>query len=269
MQGTGKGGVGMNRNKWIAALVAVGLLALGWPVRAQVGADGVKYQTATGTRLIGVQSDSTQKLLKTDVSGNLKTTDASRDRDLDFYQTLITSTALDSTAAAGASTVYSAAIDLREYDSRSGNIIVKVTFGAADTTQAATIDYAIAAYALPTQALDWTGYGVPVAAFSHDYVAGVANVNSPADTLGGHWQSAGIVSTGTYPGEQLIRLRARPAPLAYLIRQNLSAATCISVPLGMLLAPYQRVRFLAVSLRCTARATTAVPTVRVDFEALR
>lgn len=57
-----------------------------------------------------------------DNSGNIKTSEASKDRDLDYYATVVTAAALDT--AKDVCVAYSGVVDLRNYSS--ANLIVHV-----------------------------------------------------------------------------------------------------------------------------------------------
>jgi len=205
---------------------------------------------------------------KTDGSGNQMSSEAAKDRDLDYYATAIATATMDT-----ATVQYSAPIDLRKYTH--ANVIIHVAFGSADTTVSNLVDYAISAFPLPTLAMDWTGYGVPVPAFPYGNHAQAGAVNNMADTLGGFWNLSNRTSGQLFAGERMVRLAARPTAFpgssggTHNVAVNIAAGTTLSVPLSSLLAPGQRCRFLAIQLRCVSRASTAAPSVRVDIEALR
>lgn len=203
-----------------------------------------------------------------DASGNALVSEAAKDRDLDYYATAIATATMDT-----ATVQYSAPIDLRKYTH--ANVIIHVAFGSADTTVSNLVDYAISAFPLPTLAMDWTGYGVPVPAFPYGNHAQAGAVNNMADTLGGFWNLSNRTSGQLFAGERMVRLAARPTAFpgssggTHNVAVNIAAGTTLSVPLSSLLAPGQRCRFLAIQLRCVSRASTAAPSVRVDIEALR
>ena len=196
-------------------------------------------------------SDTSSRVFATDNSGNAKVVDASRDRDLDYYATVINSTTADTGAV-----YYSGIVDLRKY--ATANIIIHLVPAAADTTTQ-TWDFGVTVYPLPTQSYDWTGYGVPVPAVTQSLTSSLTT----SDSLG-FW-TATAVPTQRLAGERIYRFRARQFSPRYT---NISGATTLSIPLSSLLAPGQRCRFFGVALRGVSRSGSA-PLARLDVEALR
>ena len=248
--------------KWWKVFAVVAVL-LGVAATASGDSNTYNYQTNGGVNF-NVKSGQV-----VDASGNAKVVDASRDRDLDYYATVINAATMDT-----ATTQYSGIVDLRKYSS--ANVILHVIFGAADTTVSNTVDYAISAFPVPTQSYDWTGYGVPVPAFPWgNHTQAGASVGSMSDTLAGFWNLSSRTSAQMFVGERLVRLVARPTAFpvssggTHNVAVNIAAGTTVSVPLSSLLAPGQRCRFLGIQLRCVSRASAAAPTIRVDVEALR
>lgn len=263
MQGTGKGGVGMNRSKWIAALVAVGLLALGWPVRAQVGADGTKYTAATGTRIVGAKADSSQKLIGADGSGsglNVYNTNAAHLLDFNVVN-LISSVAIDTGGTGGANFRYSAPLDVRQYSG--GNIVIHITSAsAADTV--GTYVYGVTLFPLTSATADWTTVGVPVpvAGFFNPYTAAQGMVR---DTVGFFRVP---LAGAAMDGEKFIQLKTDRDNTNYA---NIEAGKTVSIPWQFWLGPFARPRYLMVQVRLASKTITGnlTPSVRVDLEGLR
>lgn len=239
-----------------AALLGL-LVAL--PVRAQTGAEGVKYTTGTGQRLIGVEGDSTQRLLRTDANGNLKIVDDDRDRDLDFgVTTLITSVAIDSGGVGGANFRTSAPVDVRQYGT--GRIIVHITAASAADTVGFYV-YGVTLFALTQGASDWTAVGNPITTSA-----------SPAatDTLGFKGGLNGITANAiqTFPGERAIVLSTDRTTSNYA---NINAAQTVSYSWDVWLGAGAHPRYLLAQARLMSKnvAGNLTPSVRIDLEGLR
>ena len=114
----------MKQHKWIMALAAVGLLALALPAHAQVGADGVKAQTLTGMRILGVGADSVQYLIGGAGGGDgLSVTLTNPGYDASTLRTLIDVTSI----GPGASYTSAAAIPVGDFTS----LLVMVSWNTA------------------------------------------------------------------------------------------------------------------------------------------
>lgn len=260
----------MKKHQWWLALAAVGLLALALPAHGQVGADGTKYTAATGTRLIGVRPDSTQKLIKASATGGLSVSDESRDRDLDFGVTnLISSVAIDSGGTGGANFRYSAPLDVRKWSS--GNIIIHITaFGAGDTV--GTYDYGVTLYALTSATADWATVGVPVVTNGMPTVNGMAGANVIKGAVASR-DSSGFWNAYPTPvenmtGERFIRLQTNRGNSNY---RNSNAAQTVSLPWSYWFGLGFRPRYLMAQVRLASKTTAnaGTPSVRMDVEGLR
>ena len=250
--------------KWlkVAGLAVVALL-----VAASASGDSntYNYQTSGGVNF------NTKNGAVVDASGNAKVADADRDRDLDYYATVIATASLDTAAS-----LWSAPIDLRKYSRFT--VIVHITpgVGAADTTYAGLYDFGLTMYAPPVLAIDWTGYGMPIVTRGSGGRTATAFATTQADTTAGFFATptggAYIYdpSVLTTPGERFIRLRGA-AYLAYANRNyiNRYATQTVRIPGSDLLGPGDRPRFAVFQLRGMKRASTNAPSVRVDIEALR
>lgn len=201
--------------------------------------------------------------------GNAKMVEASKDRDLDYYASVVNAAALDT--AKDVCVVYSGVIDLRKY--KSANLIIHVIPTASDTlgNTSNTYDFGITVFSLPTQSYDWTSYGVPVTpnqSFSQSVsLYGQAGI---VDSLG-FWQTPGIDPTLTMPGEIKVRLKNYygTRTSGWYRYSSIYIGRTVSYPLSYFLAPGQgRPRFAGIQVRAISRVGTA-PTVRVDVEGLR
>lgn len=247
--------------KWlkVAGLAVVALL-----VAASASGDSNTYNYQdNGTAKFNPKSGQ-----RVDASGNAQTVDADRDRDLDYYATLVNAVALDTATAV--SVVYSGVVDLRNFSN--ANLVIHVIPTASDTAGNTinTYDFGITVFSLPTQSFDWTGYGVPVSPLpSFAQTTSFFGAAGTVDSLG-FWQTPGA-ATVTMPGEVMVRLKnyygTRTSGLYKY--SSIYLGRTVSYPLRYFLAPgTARPRFVAVQVRAIARSGTA-PTVRVDIEALR
>jgi len=85
--------------RFLVLLCVVMVACVGFS-RAQVGADGVKSQSLSFTRIGGMtDADSIGRMLKMDASGNAKMVDADRDRDLVLGQNSIINATITSASA--------------------------------------------------------------------------------------------------------------------------------------------------------------------------
>jgi len=247
--------------KWlkVAGLAVVALL-----VAASASGDSNTYNYQDN----GTAKFNTRNGAVVDASGNAKVVEASKDRDLDYYATLINAAALDT--AKDVCVAYSGVVDVRTFSS--ANLIVHVIPTSADTAgnTITTYDFGITVFPLPTQSYDWTGYGVPMSpneSFAQDVsLYGMAGV---VDSLG-FWKTPGTSPLLTIPGEVKVRLKNYygTRTSGWYRYSPINMGRTVSYPLRYFLAPGARPRFVGVQVRAIARSGAA-PTVRVDIEALR
>lgn len=252
--------------KWMK--IAVGALAL-LVVAATASGDSNTYNYQDN----GTAKFNTRSGQIVDASGNAKVVDADRDRDLDYYATVINATTIDTAQAT--SYVLSGIIDVRKYSR--GNVIIHINRAAADSF-AVTMEYGVTLFALPTQSYDWTGYGVPLPAFFQPSGPLVAADSTGVSNL---WQQRGgpamalpvPITAGALTGgvagfgeRQVVLTTVRPNT-GYLPYQW---GNTVSAPWSWWLGSV-RPRFLGIMIRWNSMTGTYAnrPSVRVDVEALR
>lgn len=256
--------------KWlkVGALAVVALL-----VAASASGDSNTYNYQdNGTAKFNPKSGQ-----RVDATGNAQVVDAGRDRDLDYYASVVNAVTIDTTK--DACIAFSGVIDLRAY--QRANLIIHLIPAAGDTVMntISTYDFGITVHALPTQSYDWTGYGVPVTPNpSFAQSVSLYGAAGTVDSLG-FWTTPGTSQLITFPGEVMVRLKnfyaTRTSALSMYYQTGGSNAQfylgrTVSYPLSYFLAPGQgRPRFVGIRVRAIARTFATAPTVRVDVEGLR
>ena len=199
---------------------------------------------------------------RVDAEGNAQTTDAARDRDLDFGATnLVASVAIDSGGVGGANFRYSAPVDVRQYGT--GRIIIHITqASAADTV--GIYDYGVTVFPLTQGAIDWTGVGVPIS--TNPYPVIKEGVAAQSDSLG-FW-SITPNAVNVLQGERKVRLQTDRTTSNYA---NVNAMQTASFSWDVWLGAGAKPRYLLVQIRLIAKTITGnlTPSVRVDLEGLR
>lgn len=218
-------------------------------------------------------SDTTSVVFRFDTSNNLKTSEQSKDRDLDFGVTnLFSSVAIDTGGVGGTNFRYSAPVDVRKYGKGKINIIVHIIPAAADTAVASGYwyDLGVAVFPLKSAQTDWgTATNLTTASEGVPYVPIFAAMGTAgADSVGSFGTVLAPNSANLGPGERRLRFSAtRPANGN---GANVASFHTITLPLSYWVGDVQP-RYLVVQLRHMQKATgaTGSPTIRVDLEGLR